>query len=145
MAAANKQDVVAECCGYSVFREGWTSSKGCSMKPLCCTPHCLPYRDEESGLRSCPQAASTTVTPSEPPASLHEGWEVCTGLELFQILLLETLPSYKITLTLGNNRLHETHVRNSPVLLVFQKPRTRAMTRYNKNLHVKLFWQQNIK
>ena len=103
------------------------------------------HSDNPIGLRSCPQAASTTATPSEPHASLHEGWEVCSGLGLSQILLLETLPSYKITLTLGSNRIFKTRVHNSPVLMVFQKRRTRAMTRYNKYLHVKLFGQQNIK
>lgn len=55
-----------------------------------------------------PQSTSTKVVPSEPWAAGTESRDVCSGLELAWILLLDALLTHKIILTLGNRRLSET-------------------------------------
>lgn len=51
-----------------------------------------------------------------------KGKEVCSGLELSWILLLDMLPNLKMPLTLGNNRISKISLSNSPVFIVLQKP-----------------------
>lgn len=50
-----------------------------------------------------------------------EGREVCSSLELMQILHLDVLFSSKITMTLGNSNLPKTSLKNDLVLLYFKR------------------------
>ena len=50
-----------------------------------------------------------------------EGREMCSSLEVFQILCPEILPSFKITLTLDNTRISEKNLRNCTVFTILQK------------------------
>lgn len=67
-----------------------------------------------------------------------QGREVCSGLELLQILPPDALPSPKVTLILGNNKISETSL--SSVILQYlwcfrtQRPWTRSMTSCSKYL-----------
>ena len=61
--------------------------------------------EAECGTTAPLQAASTKVTPGESPCSLHQELEVEGSLGLMEILPQDSLPSSKITLTLGN-RIH---------------------------------------
>lgn len=45
-----------------------------------------------------------------------KGREVCGGQTLEKILPPDKLPSHKVTLTLGNSRIFEMGLSNSPVL-----------------------------
>ena len=59
----------------------------------------------ELGQWCCLQATSTKIELSEPQVSNIEGREVCYSLNLTGNLLPDTLPSPKITLTLGNSSI----------------------------------------
>lgn len=48
--------------------------------------------------------------------------EVCSNLGLGYILLLNALPSSKVTLTLSNNRMLEMDLSEIPVFMPLQKP-----------------------
>lgn len=51
-----------------------------------------------------------------------------SDLEHLRMLPLDALPSQKISLTLGNNRISERNPIDSPVFMVHQKPETLNQT-----------------
>jgi hypothetical protein len=53
---------------------------------------------------------------------------VCRGLEFTWLLPPDALLISKITLTLGNNRISRTSLRDSPEFMVLQKPETLNQT-----------------
>ena len=89
----------------------------------------LPCQGEaECGTTAPLQAASTKVTPGESPCSLHQELEVEGSLGLMEILPQDSLPSSKITLTLGNSRMFAVSLSNGSVFMMLPKPETLTQT-----------------
>lgn len=81
-----------------------------------------------------------------------KGREVCGSQELQQYgicmgLAPDALPSYNITLTLGNSRIYEPSLGNGSIFMGLQKPENLNQTKdsCNEYLHVKLFGQKKKK
>lgn len=94
---------------------------GPSMGGYSCSLCSLPCWDLEStGATILPAGYKHKGQPSG--AAYIMGGEVFCSQELLQILLLDTLPSRKITLTLDNYRISKMILSDGPVFMVLQKP-----------------------